>query len=362
MPDRLDAHLRRLRRKLILAAWLGRSARFVAAGLAVTGVAVLLARGVLERPVHEAAWLLLPAALGPLLAWRGVRRAALTREGAAAWLDLHAGAAGWLLLDHELGDERWRGRFEEALDRLPEPPALRVGPLARPLLAAGAFALVTLLLPLEPEPPGASRVFFERALEDVARGVETLARTAPLEPVVEEELRRRAEDLAQTLDPDRPEAALEAIDALRADLGLEGQRSGEQLLALAEEFAAIAGEAGAGSPLARELFEARFGELARSVDLEALAREAAPLVPQLASALGAVNGGRLPEGLELSPEQLEALSRLAGEALRGRLGELGLAGLADLAALRPGDPRDVLARLVETFHRHDESCKEPGGT
>jgi hypothetical protein len=87
-----------------------------------------------------------------------------------------------------------------------------------------------------------------------------------------------------------------------------------------------------------------------------------PLAPALAAALASGEGAGLPAGTKLDAEQLEALARLAGEALRGRLGELDLAGLTDLAALRPGDPRDTLARLVERFHRHDESCKEPGGT
>lgn len=364
MASRLDRPLRRLRRQLTLAIWLGRTARWLAAGLLAAGAAILVARVAFEVDAERALWLLLPLAALPPLAWAGVRSRVPSEAGAAAWLDLRAGASGLLLADYEQADERWAPRFDRQLDRLPELPSMRAETFTRPLLPALAFAALALLVPVSRAEPGASTSFFDRAIEALAGQVETLAEVAELDETVEQELERRVQELAANVDPDRPEAMLEAIDSLRRDVTREGQQAGEQTQELFDRFGAIAQQAGVTPALAQELLSGQLGELATTTNFSELLTEmqkVAPELQDLAGRLGA-EGFQLPEGLELTPEQLQALSRLAQSRLRGQLGELSLAGLTNLDGLMAGDPRDALAKLIDQFHEHDEDCKKPGGT
>ena len=157
---------------------------------------------------------------------------------------------------------------------------------------------------------------------------------------------------------------LEAIDSLSEDLAREGQQAGERAQELFDRFGAIAEQAGVTPALAQELLEGQLGELASTTNFSELLSEMQKVAPELQDLAGRLGqeGFQLPEGLELTPEQMKALSRLAQSQLRGKLGELGLAGLTDLDGLLAGDPRDALAKLVEQFHEHDEDCKKPGGT
>jgi len=364
MASRLDRPLRRLRRQLTLAIWLGRSARWLALGLAVSGAAILIARVAFEVEAERALWLLAPLAVLPLLAWIGVRDRVPSEQGAAAWLDLRSGASGLLLADYERADERWAPRFDRQLDRLPELPSMRVEAFTRPVLPALGFAVLALLVPISRAEPGASTSFFDRAIEALAGQVETLADVAELDETVGRELERRVQELAENVDPDRPEAMLEAIDSLRKDLGREGQQAGEKAQEMFDRFGAIAEQSGLTPALAQELLEGQLGELATSTNFSELLSEMQKVAPELqglSERLGQ-GGFELPKGIELTPEQLKALSRLAQSQLRGKLGELSLAGLANLDGLMAGDPRDALAKLIEQFHEHDEDCTKPGGT
>jgi demethoxyubiquinone hydroxylase (CLK1/Coq7/Cat5 family) len=364
MDLRLSRPLRRLRRKLILALWLGRCARQGALVLALAGSAVLLARVAFELGSQEALWLLTPLVLVPFNAWRGVRDRVPTEEGAAAWLDLRSGAEGILLAEFEQGDERWAARLGRQLDRLPELPALRMGAFLRPLAPALAFALVALFVPLSKAAPATSTTFFDQAIEGLADQLEVLELVADLDEQSREELQRRIEELAANVDAEKPEAMLEAIDSLRQQLGLEARDAARLAQTLFDRFGAIGDGAFADSELGQELMSAQLGEVLQSGLLSGALENLDTLAPELTGLAQKLGGDRLqlPEGFQLSPEQMKALSKLARSKLREAVGELDLAGLISLADLQLGDSRNALRELIEKFHKHDEDCKKPGGT
>lgn len=371
MDPRLARPLRRLRRKLLLAVWLGRCARLGAVGLAVAGSAVLLARVGLEWELERAAWLLAPLALIPVLAARGAAARVPSEAGAAAWLDLRSGAEGLILTefeqglaDLEPGDERWSAHFARQLDRAPELPALRLGAFARPLLPALAFALLALFVPLSKAAESPSTTFFDRAIEGLAEQLDVLEEVADLDPEAEEELRRRIEELAANVEAEEPEAMLEAIDSLREELGLEAQDAAQAAQSLFDRFGAIGQDAFADSELGRELLSGQLREAFDSGLLSGALENLDTLAPELQGLAQELEGHglKLPEGFELTPEQMKALSRVARSELRRALGELDLAGLVRLGELQVGESNRMLRELLESFHQHDGDCREPGGT
>ena len=364
MDSRLSRPLRRLRRKLILARWLGRCARVGALVLALAGSAVLLARVAFELETEEALWLLSPLALVPFIAWRGVREHVPSEAGAAAWLDLRSGAKGILLAEFEQGDERWAARLERQLDRLPELPALRVGAFLRPLAPALAFALLALFVPLSKADPGPSTSYFDRAIEGLSDQLQVLEEVADLDEETQQELERRIEELAGSVDAQKPEAMLEAIDSLRQELGLEARDAARLAQMLFDRFGAIGDGAFADSALGQELLGAHLNEALQSGLLSDVLENLDVIAPELANLARGLDGNslQLPEGFQLTPEQMKALSQVARSKLREAMGELDLAGLVNLADLKFGDGEDALRELIEKFHQHDEDCKKPGGT
>jgi hypothetical protein len=203
---------------------------------------------------------------------------------------------------------------------LPELPALRLGAFARPFLPAAAFAVVALLVPLSKAQAKPSTSYFDRAIEGLATQLEVLREVADLDPEAERELARRVEELAANVDAEQPEAMLEAIDSLRQALD---------------------------SGLLAGVLE----------NLDTLAPELQALAQGLVG-----NELRLPEGLQLTPEQMQALSLAARSQLRKGIAELNLAGLVKLADLDLSDNQGLLRELVEKFHQHDADCRKPGGT
>jgi len=364
MANSITQPVRRLRRKLTFAIWLGRSARQGAALLAILGSAILVGRVAFDLPLEQASWFLLPLAVVPFTAWRGVERRVPSRGGAAAWLDLHSGGRGHLLIDFEQEDERWSAAVTRELDRLPEFPALALGSFARPLLPALAFAALALFIPLSHAAPGPSTSFFENAIEGLREQFETLDEVVDLDETVAEELEKRLTDLAENIDAEEPEAMLEAIDSLREHLGLEGQQAAELAQNLFERFGKMGEEALGDSGLAQKLMGAKLEELLESGLAGDFLKNMEALTPELGDLATALAGNQLqlPEGFELDPAQMQKLSRLLRSELRKSIGELQLAGLVDLSELKLSGDGSSLSELLASLHRCDESCKKPGGT
>lgn len=364
MASRLSKPLQRLRRKLTFAVWAGRAGRQGALVLVLAGAAALLGRVAFELEMQTCLWFLAPLALVPFSAWRGVPQRIPSEAGAAAWLDLRSGAKGYLLTDFEKGDERWSTTTREQLDRLPELPSINLASLTRLLLPAMAFAALALFVPITKAEEGPSTSYYDRAIEGIADQLKVLEEVADLDEDVAAELQRRVAQLQENVDPEQPEAMLEAIDSLRKELGLEGQQAAEMAQELMERFGALGEGALGSSEFGQELMAGQLNELMQSgLMTEALSKlgENAPELSGLARNLTG-NELNLPEGFKLTPEQMKMLSRLMQSKLRENLGELELAGLANLDALKFIDSAAALAKLVESFHKHDEDCKKPGGT
>ena len=352
---------RRLRRKLILAIFLGRLARQGVVGLACCGSVALILRVALELDVERAAWALAPLLAIPFTAWWGVRRRAPGDEGITAWLDLHTGASGFLLAAYERHDERWAARSAAQLSTLSRFPALRIAGLAWPVLFALSFAALALFVPLSRAAPGPSTSLFDRAIAGLAEKFGALNEIVGLDEVVASEFTERIGQLAENVDAAEPEAMLEAIDTLREELGLEGQEAAELTQELFEQFGAIGMQAIGDPALAQELMFGRLSEMLKSGELPEVLSRLEGLSPDLIEKL--TEGElQLPEGFELDPEQLQALSEEMLNVLRDKLGALNLAGLVDLGELSLSGRGTALQDLIDKFHVCDEECEKRGGT
>lgn len=367
MTSGLTEPLRRLHRKLTFAVWLGRCARQGAMVMALSGVAILVARAGFDVEFERARWLLLPLLAVPFTAWAGVRGRIPSKAGTVAWLDLRSGAQGHLLTAFELGDGRWSEPLTRQIDRLPELPPIRLGNLARPFMPALAFAALALFVPLTRAEPGTNTGFFDTAIAGLAQQLETLGEVSPLDEIVQKELQDRVDQLAENVDAEKPEAMLEAIDSLRKDLGEEGQSAAEAAQELFDRFGHTENLAPLQSAFAKTLLKSGMREMMKNGIPEGLLDKIESLAPELAkqlmeSGLKMPEGFELPKGLELDPKTIAALSQLMREQLRSNLGDLDLAGLANLAKLKLGGDPTSLAKLIEKFHKCDESCDKPGGT
>lgn len=360
MSQALSQVSRRLRRKLTLAAWVQCASQQAALVLVVCACIALIARAAFGIDPGPAALCCLPVAIVPWTAWRAMRAAVPTEAQAATWLDMHSGAQGFLLLDFELEDARWNDRSLRQLDALSELPALSPAPLCRYVFPALAFCAFALFVPLSRAEPGPSSSLFDRAIAGLGDQLEALNEVVELDEVVAEELANRIEDLAANVDAAEPEAMLEAIDSLRQKLGVEGQGAAELARELSERFGEVGMRALEGSDAAQELLSAALSKMADSGFRSELMQQLTELAPELAASMKG-NQLQLPEGFELSPEQMRALSEGLRDALKDNLSALSLAGLVDLEELKLSDELASLSKLVGELHVCDENC-EPGGT
>jgi hypothetical protein len=302
----------------------------------------------------------LPVLVVPWTAWRAIQPRIPTEAQAATWLDLHSGAQGFLLVDYELEDARWNDRSLRQLDALAELPALDFAAVYRWVLPALAFCAFSLLVPLSRTEPGPSSSLFDAAIAGLADKLSALEQVVELDEVVADELEQRIAELAANVDAAEPEAMLEAIDSLRKELGVEGQDAAELARELSERFGEAGARALADSETAQKLLSTALSKMADSGFRSEMLKQLSELAPELAQSMQG-NQLELPEGFELTPEQMRALSQGLRDALKDNLSALNLAGLVDLKELKLSDELASLSKLVGELHTCDENCK-PGGT
>ena len=148
MIAKLEPSIARLRRRAGLAAYLKALQLHATIALFAFGGAALLARTAFELSREQSAWILLGVLIAPITAWFRARRAFLTDEGAAAWLDLRSGGDGSVLTAVETDDARWNERVEEALTRNPALPRVQVERAALQTMPAVSFVLFVFWLDL----------------------------------------------------------------------------------------------------------------------------------------------------------------------------------------------------------------------
>ncbi len=350
----LEAAARRLRRRALAAAYLGALARHATAALFVAGTAALVLRFFADATRAEAALAFALVLAAPVTAWLAARRRALSAEGAAAWLDVRAGATGLLVTELELADERWAGRAEELLGACVSLPRLRGRRIALPVLPAVGFAALALWLAVPVPAPGPPVRLYENALERLREKLETLEETVALDDELAEELRGQLERLDDEADTARPEAAFEALDRLEERLESEALEAVEDALEARDQLGeaqrtALDADAEPGD--AQELLERTMAELSE--------KGLAPNVPaDLAERLG-MEGLELPAGALLEAAELMELSDELAELLAEKIGELAEGGLLSAELLEGLGELGELADLGEfTLSEELELCEE----
>jgi hypothetical protein len=355
MSRSLDRELARLRRRALLATFLGEWSRHALVTGFVVGAGALIARAAFDVPAERAAWALVLLALTPLTAWLTSRRRYLSSKGAAAWLDLRAGATGLVLTEFEVADERWRERAQSLIGSRDTLPSVRFrAPLVR--TAGGvAFALLALWVELPTAAAlGPAPELYDSALEDLRTKLETLEEVVQLQEETRAEIDERLARLEAEAEETRsPEATFEALDQLDERMSELAERAEDAAEEMTEALDAAGGnEADPGArqeELERALEKLAEVGLAAKLDEAVSAKLAASLAPEAGTTID------LSEWSELSQEMREALeaklAKLADAGLlkSGKLGKLGKLG-------EPGD--------LEQFAVHvcDENCKKPGGT
>lgn len=351
--DPVATTARRLERRAFWAILAGELGRALAALSFVLGAAILVARVGLGAEARSLLPLLGLLAIAPALAWVRARRRRLSREAAAAWLDVRAGAGGVLVTGLEAPDPRWAPRVEAVLARAPALPRPRlVRPLGLPLLGA-LFVVAALAVEVPASEPGPSPALFEAALQRLDEQLATLEEEVELEEELAREMHERLERLAEDLDHSGAESTYEAIDRLEERLGAEARRASDAARRAGEALAGASATAQADGGLALEKLQ----------DALAALREgglAGALPPSLEAELDALEAAAA-AGLPLAGAKLLELSEELRALLQAKLDGLAAAGLTAPARLASPGEFASLDGFELRPHDHEGEC-EPGGT
>jgi len=313
-----------------LATYLGSLSMHVLVAALAGGSVALLLRIVGKLDPEQAVWALAVVAATPLTAWFAARRRRLSEQGAAAYLDVRAGATGALLTELELSDPRWSSRTSAALARVGHPPRLRAKPLAGRSALSLAFAFLVLWVPVPVALSGPAPVIYTASLDDLRDKLETLEEQIQFEEDTVAELEDQLQRLQHEAQrADNPEAMFEALaemDQGMEDLAREAKETSEQSL---EEVALAAAKAETDPAGAQSAMQAA---------LEKLMQEGIKLgLPtNLAQELGLdplLEKVDFPPGMALDPSLFQNLSEELAKLLAEKLQELADAGLLDLSGL-----------------------------
>jgi len=351
----LERAARRVQRARVRAAAVSAFARYGGIVLLVAGAGVLVYRTL--SPAAPAPWWapLAALALAAGFALWIAQRARPSEALAAAWLDVRGGASGAVVTEAELGSSAWsdraQQRIENALAQLPRIDGLA---LARSLGLGALFAAAALFVPLpEASVVGTPPFAPERTLERLEEKLAALEDALALDPELSQELRERLERVEESAREERFDSTFEALDRLEERLDDSAARALEAAQRAQDDLAAAASDAHldhAQEALESALEQLRESGLTKGVS-EATQRE---LGAQLDS---------LPPGVQLSSQQLAALSRDLNQSLAKQLGKLGAARLIDPSKLRELlDAQQQGEGELDPDHECDENCKKPGGT
>jgi hypothetical protein len=321
----------------------------------LAGICACIALGLrvaLGWEASRAALAFVPLVIAPLIALRNARRRTLTAAGAAAWLDVRAGADGSVVTGFESGDGAWRARTDAALMRAVDLPRAR---LARPAaLFAGAvlFAALALLVPISRGVPGPSRALAAAAIEKAEEKLATLEEEVELQPELAAELHASLDRLKEENSGSSNESVFEAADRVAEKLSDEAASLSESSESVQRELAEAAAAAAGDPEAAQEELESALRELAKSGLSKGLA-------DVMTSELG-LESLELPPGTKLDAAQIARTSAALRARLGDKLGKLAAAGLLkEGKPAREGEPRDI--EVAE--HVCDAECaKKPGGT
>jgi hypothetical protein len=356
MTDVIETGLRRLRRRARLATYLGEWSRHLLIASLLIGGTVLLLRVGRGLTTKEAAWALLALVATPVTAWMIARRRFLSLSGAAAWLDLRAGARGLLLTEIETRDERWRSRAEQELERAGEQPGLRSRPVVVRCMGGALFVIAALWIEIPRlAQPGPPPELYASVIEDLREKLETLLEEVELDAESRAELEARLERLEDEVNDARnPEATFEALDRLESRLEEEARRA-EQAARAANDALRAAEASGEENGLAMQ--NALEEALTRLQDAGLDASLPTELGERLAATL------QMPGESNFDLSELVQLSEEMRAALEGMLAELADVGLLPAGGLgKLGELGPVGDLSGFEFHECDENCEKPGGT
>lgn len=335
-PGMRDA--RRLRFRLFRFLSLRLALTLSAGALFAAGLLALLLRILASPPLLPLALLLLAAALLPFVpaaiaAWRRTPSAAQC----LAWLDAAGSSGGLLLMAGHPGAEAWKDRLPASL---PE-PRLRWREPRRPAiwLASAAFAAAVVLMPARlVHAVLAAPLDLSPLIAPLQEKAAALIEPDVTPPESLENWRKELEASAALQDGTDPARALEALDQLREQIEQAGAQTADQLMqeqelmraaqAAAESIQGAFAEGGANSEAANASSLAAFNQFAAGQEWPASLTNTLP-----ADLLAALPAGTL------TPEQLEALSKLlkdAGDLKAGQLGRLVDAQLVEASRCPPG--------------------------
>jgi tetratricopeptide (TPR) repeat protein len=259
-----------------------------------------------------------------------------------------------VVTEAELGASAWSGqaqeRIENALAQLPRIDGLA---LARSLGLGALFAAAALFVPLpEASRSGAPPVAPERTLERLEEKLAALEDALALDPELSQELHERLERVEESAREERFDSTFEALDRLEERLDDSAARALEAAQQAQENLAAAASDAHLDH--AQEALESALEQLRESGLTKGLSESTkSELGEQLDS---------LPPGLQLSSQELAALSRELNQSLAKQLGKLGAARLIDPSKLRELLDAQLGEGELDPDHECDEDCKKPGGT
>lgn len=351
MIAKLEPSIARLRRRAGIAAYLGALERHATIALFLFGGAALLGRTAFDLTREQALWILLGVLIAPVTAWLRARRAFLSDQAAAAWLDLRSGGDGSVVTALETDDERWHERVERALARNPALPRVRVERAALHTMPAVAFVLFVFWLDLPKTVLGPSPELYDAATERLEEKLAVLEELVELEEEQADELKAQLEQLEAEAQEGTPESFFEAADALEEAMEELAQELAEEAQDMSESLSAVMEASEAESEAAEATLRETMEEMKNAGLVANIPQDLSDKFPD---GMDFPEGSELPEGVTLDGALMKELSEELRELLREKLSELAKAGL-----LKKGKLGEAGEGKLADLSKYEKSAGEP---